>query len=57
MGLHQVVCTTGMLDGPGLSGALADGLGIHPMFGVTAFLYLTLGWLGARWLVEDGGVE
>jgi MFS family permease len=57
MGLHQAVYAIGMLGGPGLSGALADGLGIRPMFGVTAFLCLTLGWLGTRWLVEEGGAE
>jgi MFS family permease len=57
MGLHQAVYAIGMLGGPGLSGALADGLGIRPMFGVTAILCLMLGWLGTRWLVEDGGAE
>jgi MFS family permease len=57
MGLHQAVYAIGMLGGPGLSGALARGLGIRPMFGVSALLCLMLGWLGTRWLVEDGGAK
>jgi len=57
MGLHQAVYAVGMLGGPGLSGALAEALGIRPMFGVTALACLLLGWLGTRWLTEGGGVE
>jgi len=50
MGLHQAVYSVGMFAGPGLSGALADVMGIRAMFGVTAFFCLMAGLLGARWL-------
>jgi MFS family permease len=50
MGLHQSVYAIGMFAGPWLSGILADALGIRPMFGVTAFACLFLGWFGAHWL-------
>jgi MFS family permease len=53
MGLHQAVYAIGMFAGPWLSGILAQQWGIAPMFGVTAFGCLILGWLGTRWLVEQ----
>jgi DHA1 family multidrug resistance protein-like MFS transporter len=56
MGLHQAVYAIGMFAGPGLSGILADAIGIRPMFGVTAFVCLALGLFITRWLgVERGG--
>ena len=51
MGLHQAVYAVGMFAGPWLSGILADGMGIQPMFGVTAFACLALALFVARWLV------
>jgi MFS family permease len=54
MGLHQAVYAVGMFAGPWLSGILADGIGIQPMFGVTAFACLALGVFVPRWLVEGG---
>jgi len=42
-GLHQAVYAIGMFGGPWLSGILADAIGIQPMFGVTAFASLFLG--------------
>ncbi len=50
MGLHQAVYAIGMFAGPWLSGILAEGMGIRPMFGVTAFGALMLGFLGTRTL-------
>jgi predicted MFS family arabinose efflux permease len=44
----------GMFAGPWLSGILADGIGIQPMFGVTAFACLALGVFVTRWRVEGG---
>lgn len=52
MGVHQAVYAVGMFAGPGLSGLLADGIGIRPMFGITAVACLALGLLGARRLSE-----
>jgi MFS family permease len=54
MGLHQAVYAIGMFGGPWLGGILADGLGIQPMFGVTAAVCLAVGVTGSRWL-SDGG--
>ena len=50
MGLHQAVYAIGMFSGPALSGALAQAMGIRPMFGATALacLVVTLG--ATRWL-------
>ena len=53
MGLHQAVYAIGMFSGPALSGALAQAMGLRPMFGATALACLaaTLGatrWLGRR---------
>ena len=54
MGLHQAVYGFGMFAGPWISGALADGIGIQPMFAVTGFACLVLGFLGVRWLASTG---
>jgi MFS family permease len=47
MGLHQSVYAAGIFIGPWASGALAEALGIRPMFGLTAALVLLLGSSGA----------
>jgi DHA1 family multidrug resistance protein-like MFS transporter len=47
MGLHQSVYAAGIFIGPWASGALAEALGIRPMFGITAALVLVLGSSGA----------
>jgi predicted MFS family arabinose efflux permease len=47
MGLHQSVYSAGIFIGPWASGALAEALGIRPMFGLTAALVLVLGSSGA----------
>jgi DHA1 family multidrug resistance protein-like MFS transporter len=47
MGLHQSVYAAGIFIGPWASGALAETLGIRPMFAVTAALVLVLGSGGA----------
>ncbi len=52
MGLHQAVYAVGMFAGPWMSGILAQGIGIRPMFGVTAFGTLALGLLGTRMMIE-----
>ena len=49
MGLHQAVYAIGMFGGPWVGGWLSDAVGIRPMFGVTAFVTLTLGLLMSRW--------
>ena len=54
MGLHQAVYAIGMFSGPWLSGILADGVGIQPMFGVTAFVCLVVGLTATRWLIPRG---
>ncbi|MGZ9222252.1 MAG: MFS transporter [Anaerolineales bacterium] len=54
MGLHQAVYGFGMFAGPWISGALADSIGIQPMFAVTGFACLVLGFLGVRWLASTG---
>jgi DHA1 family multidrug resistance protein-like MFS transporter len=54
-GLHQAVYAVGMFAGPGLSGVLADTIGIQPMFGVTAFVCLVLGLFTTRWLGVERG--
>lgn len=50
MGLHQTIFAIGMSLGPAFSGALADAIGLQPMFGVTGFAVLCLGILGTRML-------
>jgi len=44
-----------MFGGPWLSGILAAAIGIQPMFGVTAFVCLALGLLGARLAHREAG--
>jgi MFS family permease len=46
MGLHQSIYAIGMFGGPIVSGALADAVGIRPMFGMTAAVCLLIGLLG-----------
>jgi predicted MFS family arabinose efflux permease len=53
MGLHQAVYAIGMFAGPALSGALARGMGIQPMFAVTAAGTLALSLVLAQYLRED----
>jgi MFS family permease len=48
MGLHQAVYALGMTAGPWLGGIMAQGLGLRPMFGITAALCLILGLLGTQ---------
>jgi MFS family permease len=55
MGLHQAVYAAGMFGGPWVSGLLAHGLGIRPMFGVTAFFCLAMGLLVNHWLTSEWG--
>lgn len=47
MGLHQSVYAAGIFIGPWASGALAEALGIRPMFGLTAAAVLVFGTGGA----------
>lgn len=54
MGLHQAIYGFGMFAGPWISGALAEGIGIQPMFFATGFFCLLLGFLGVRWLSSSG---
>ncbi len=53
MGLHQAVYAIGMFAGPGLSGVLAENIGIRPMFGLTALACLALGFLGSKFIREE----
>ena len=53
MGLFQAVYGIGMFAGPWLSGILADGIGIQPMFGVVGAACLVIGLLGVRQLAKD----
>ena len=48
MGLHQATYAIGMFSGPGISGAIAEAIGIRPMFGITAGMVLMMGILGAK---------
>ncbi len=50
MGLFQAVYGVGMFAGPGLSGVLADAMGIRPMFAVTALACLAVGLAVTYWL-------
>ena len=50
MGLHQAVYAIGMFSGPAVSGAIAQAIGIRPMFGATAFASLAVGLAVTRWL-------
>ena len=48
MGIHQTLYALGMFAGPAASGVLAQAVGIHLMFGITAVVSLALGYWGAR---------
>ena len=50
MGLYQAVYAIGMFSGPWLSGVLADGIGIQPMFAITGAVCATLGLVGTALL-------
>jgi MFS family permease len=50
MGLYQSVYAIGMFSGPWLSGIVADGIGIQPMFAITGAVCLVLGLVGTRLL-------
>jgi MFS family permease len=50
MGLHQAVYAIGMFAGPWMSGILADGIGLRPMFAATAAGCLLVGLIGTRFL-------
>jgi predicted MFS family arabinose efflux permease len=50
MGLYQSVYAIGMFSGPWLSGIIADGIGIQPMFAITGAACLALGLVGTRLL-------
>ncbi len=53
MGLFQAVYGIGMFAGPWLSGILANGIGIQPMFGVVGVASLVIGLLGVQQLAKD----
>jgi MFS family permease len=48
MGIHQTLYALGMFAGPAASGVLAQAVGVHLMFGITAIVSLALGYWGAR---------
>ncbi|MBI5034917.1 MAG: MFS transporter [Chloroflexi bacterium] len=48
MGLHQAIYAIGMFVGPAVSGAIADAIGLQPMFGITAVVTVALGVAGMR---------
>lgn len=50
MGLYQAVYAIGMFSGPWLSGVLADGIGIQPMFAITGAVCATVGLVGTALL-------
>lgn len=53
MGLFQAVYAIGMFAGPWLSGILANGIGIQPMFGVVGIACLVIGLAGVQQLAKD----
>jgi MFS family permease len=53
MGIHQTLYAMGMFAGPALSGVLAQSVGIHAMFAVTAVVSLALGYWGAQSLASQ----
>jgi MFS family permease len=53
MGLFQAVYGVGMFAGPGLSGVLADAMGIRPMFGATALACLVVALAVTYWLTAE----
>ena len=48
MGLFQAVYAIGMFTGPWLSGILADGIGVQPMFGVVGAACVVIGLTGTQ---------
>jgi MFS family permease len=48
MSLHQTIYAIGMFIGPASSGAIADAIGLQPMFAITAGGTLVLGLTGMR---------
>jgi MFS family permease len=52
MGLYQSIYAAGIFIGPWASGALAEALGIRPMFGLTAAAVLILGLTGGISLIR-----
>ncbi|MEA3408086.1 MAG: MFS transporter [Chloroflexota bacterium] len=55
MGLHQSVYAIGMFAGPALSGIVADAIGIRPMLGATAGIFLAAGLFAANQLRSEEG--
>lgn len=53
MGLHQAIYGFGMFAGPWISGALADQIGLQPMFAITGVAVLLIGVAGSQFLVVD----
>lgn len=53
MGLHQAIYGFGMFAGPWISGALADVIGLQPMFAVTGVAVFLIGVAGSQFLVVD----
>ena len=53
MGLHQAIYGFGMFAGPWISGALAEKIGLQPMFAVTGVAVLLIGIAGSQFLVVD----
>lgn len=53
MGLFQAVYAIGMFAGPWLSGILANGIGIQPMFGVVGIACLVIGLASVQQLAKD----
>lgn len=53
MGLHQAVYGFGMFAGPWISGALAEWIGLQPMFAVTGAAALMIGLAGSQFLIVN----
>ena len=51
MGLHQAIYALGMFSGPAIGGALAEAIGLQPMFGITASVTIVLG-IGGMYVNE-----
>jgi predicted MFS family arabinose efflux permease len=52
MGLFQAVYAIGMFTGPWLSGILAEGIGLQPMFGVVGVVCTIVGLLGTSSIIK-----
>jgi MFS family permease len=50
MGLHQAIYGFGMFAGPWISGALAEKIGMQPMFAITGVAVLVIGLVGSKYL-------